>query len=303
VKPDAFAAVMATGIVSIAAKDHGWDIVSTVLATVGAVGLFVLMALCASTWRRESWSLRDLDTAIGLLTYVAACCVLAARFGEHRWAVFALGGMALQGWVSLLPFVLRGLWRLRWIGLRDHARGAWQLITVSTSGLVVALVATGNVFWPIVLWPLALGCYVLVAALVGWRAAADPSVRRDVPADHWILMGGAAIATLSGEHLHAALYPGPISDAVRVVTIVTWSVATVQIVPVAVVGWRRVIAWPAVFPLGMYGAATFAMAEETGWRALPEVSLAFTGVAFALWLVTAVRECASLYTRGGVSRT
>ena len=43
VKPDAFAAVMATGIVSIAARDHGWDVVSSVLAVIAAVLLPVLM--------------------------------------------------------------------------------------------------------------------------------------------------------------------------------------------------------------------------------------------------------------------
>jgi hypothetical protein len=102
-------------------------------------------------------------------------------------------------------------------------------------------------------------------------------------------MGGTAIATLAGDHLHAALYPGPIADAVRLVTIVTWVVATVQIVPLAVVGWRSVIAWPAVFPVGMYGTATFAMAQETGWPALREVSLVFTVIAVTLWLVTAWR--------------
>jgi Voltage-dependent anion channel len=303
VKPDAFAAVMATGIVSIAAQDHHWDVVSSVLAVIAAVLLPVLVVLCAGAWRRESWSLRDVETAVGLLTYVAACCVLAARFGEHEWVVLVLGGVALQGWVSLLPFVVSGLWRLRWVGLRDHAHGAWQLLTVSTSGLVIVFIAGGNVFWPFVLWPLALGCYVVVAVLVGWRAVSDPPTRRDVPADHWILMGGTAIATLAGEHLHEALYPGPIADAVRLVTIVTWLVATVQIVPLTLVGWRRVVAWPAVFPLGMYGTATYAIALETGWPALREVSLLFTCVALVLWLVTAARECASWYTHSRVSRT
>ncbi len=213
-RPDAFAAVMATGIVSIAARDHGWDVVSALLAATAAIGLPVLMVLSAGAWRRKSWSLRDVDTAVGLLTNVAACCVLAARFGGHQWLVVALGGMALLGWVSLLPFVIRGLWRLRWIGLRDRARGAWQLVSVSTSGLVIVCVAGGNVLWPFVLWPLAMGCYVLVAGLVGWRAVVDSSARRDVPADHWILLGGTAIATLAGEHLHAALHPEPIADTV-----------------------------------------------------------------------------------------
>ncbi|OBA84977.1 C4-dicarboxylate ABC transporter [Mycobacteriaceae bacterium 1482268.1] len=286
-RPDAFAAVMATGIVSIAAADHGVDRLSSVLAAIAVVGLVVLVVLCARTWRQESWSLRDVDTAVGLLTYVAACCVLAARFSEHRWPVLVLGGLALQGWVSLLPFVIRGLWRLRWVGLRNSARGAWQLVSVSTSGLAIVFLAGGNVLWPFVLWPLALCSYLAVAALVGWRAVSNPSARRNVPADHWILMGGTAIATLAGEHLHAALYPGPIADTVRAVTIVTWAVATVQIVPLVIVGWRAVIAWPAVFPLGMYGAATYAVAQETGWPALVTVSLVFTDVAVALWLVTA----------------
>lgn len=281
--------VMATGIVSIATADHGWVWVSAALGLVAAVALPVLMVWCAAVWRRESWSLRDVDTAVGLLTYVCACCVLAARFGEHRWVVIALGGMALQGWLSLLPFVIRGLWRLRWTGLRDGAHGGWQLVSVSTSGLAIVFVAGGSVFWPFVLWPLALVCWVVVSALVAWRAVCEPATFRRVPPDHWILMGGTAIATLAGAHLHAALYPGPIADAVRVVTIVTWGIASLQIVPLAIVGWRQVFAWPAVFPIGMYGAATYAMAGETGWLALRTVSLAFTCLALALWLLTLLR--------------
>jgi hypothetical protein len=60
-RPDAFAAVMATGIVSIAAAD------ATAIA-----------------WRRESWDLRDVDTAVGLLTYVAACAIERTTHGSWR---------------------------------------------------------------------------------------------------------------------------------------------------------------------------------------------------------------------------
>jgi len=78
VKPDAFAAVMATGIVSIAAADHGYRIVSQILLVIAAVALPVLVVLVAMTWRREAWEITDLDVALGLFTYVAACAVLAA---------------------------------------------------------------------------------------------------------------------------------------------------------------------------------------------------------------------------------
>jgi len=48
----------------------------------------------AIAWRRESWDLRDVDTAVGLLTYVAACAVLAARFAWELASV-ATSGLAI----------------------------------------------------------------------------------------------------------------------------------------------------------------------------------------------------------------
>jgi Voltage-dependent anion channel len=288
-RPDAFAAVMATGIVSIAAADHGVALVSVPLAVVAVVLLPVLMYGAAVAWKRDSWSLRELDTSVGLLTYVAACAVLAGRFATVEWAVLVFGALALTGWVSLLPLVIRDMWRERWTGLRNRARGAWMLASVATSGLAIVSVASGIVFWGLVFWVLALALYCVMAALVGWRALHDPAVRRDVPADHWILMGGTAIATLAGEHVHAALPSGPIADLVRVVTVVTWVLATVQLVPLACVGWHRVRDWPAVFPLGMYSAATYAVAGETHWPGLTTVSLVFLWIACALWLLTLPR--------------
>ncbi|MDT5079128.1 MAG: hypothetical protein QOJ80_3765 [Mycobacterium sp.] len=285
-RPDVFAAVMATGIVSIAAADHRVELVSVLLAVIAVVVLPVLVYGTAVAWKRNSWSLRDLDTTIGLLTYVAACAVLAGRFATSEFAVLVFGALALSGWVSLAPMVIRNMWRLRWTGLRDRAHGAWMLASVATSGLAIVCVAAGTVLWGLVFWVLALCGYCVLAGFVGWRAVHDPAVRRDVPADHWILMGGTAIATLAGVHVHAALPAGPIADVVRAVTIVTWSVATLQILPLACVGWRRICDWPAVFPVGMYSAATFAMAGETGWTGLSTASLVFFWIAFALWLLT-----------------
>lgn len=288
-KPDVFAAVMATGIVSIAAADHGVGFISLPLAVLGVIALPVLAGACAVAWKRDSWSLRDVDTAIGLLTYVAACAVLASRFAAYDWAVLVFGVAALLGWVVLLPNVIRNMWRLRWTGLRDRAHGGWMLVSVATSGLAIVSVAVGVVFLGFVFWVLGLAGYCVLAGLVGWRAVQYPAVRRDVPADHWILMGGTAIATLAGDHLHAELPVGPLAAAVLAVTIATWVLATLQLVPLACVGWRRVCAWPAVFPLGMYSAATFAMARELGWPPLSTVSLVFFWLAFTLWLLTLLR--------------
>jgi hypothetical protein len=289
IRPDVFAAVMATGIVSVAASDHGVDVVSGVLAAVAVVALPVLIYLSALAWKRDAWSIvGDLDTAMGLFTYVAACCVLATRFSGVPFVVLVFGGLALQGWLALTPLVARSVWRLRGVGLRDRARGGWELASVATSGLAIVCAAAGILFWAFAFWVLALVIYVFVTGLVCWRAAHEPAARRDVPPEHWILMGGLAIATLAGSHVHALLHPGPIASAVRVVTIVSWALASLWIVPLAIVGWRRMRDWPAVFPLGMYASATYAMADETGWSWLNGVSLAFLWIAFALWLAVAI---------------
>ncbi|MCK0172570.1 tellurite resistance/C4-dicarboxylate transporter family protein [Mycolicibacterium sp. F2034L] len=287
-KPDAFAAVMATGIVSVAAYDHGYRLISVALMLGAAVLLPVLVVAMLRTWRRDRWSLREIDVCFGLFTYVAACCVLATRLDEHRLAIFILLPLAIQAWLSLTPPAVRALWRAGWTGLRDRAHGGWELASVATSGLAMVFVAVGVLFWAVILWTLALAMYLFLTGLVAWRWAHDRAERRVRDPDSWIVMGAPAIATLAGEHLHHALAPGPFADGVRLVTIVTWVAATLWIPVLLALGLRRVDAWPAVFPLGMYSSATYAMAAETGWAALGVVSLGFCWIAFGAWLWTAV---------------
>jgi tellurite resistance protein TehA-like permease len=281
VKPDTFAAVMATGIVSIAASDHGFDVVSDVLIVLAAVALPVLIVAAASAWRRDSWAVTDLDVAIPLCTYIAACAVVAARLAEHRIVLWVLAGMALQGWLSLAPVMARRMWRER-SGLRDRAHGGWELVSVATSGLAILMADLKFVFSAVLFWAVAIFVYVMMTSLVVRRAlrAAMPP---DVAQPHiWILMGGAAIATLAGDHIHRAGL-----TAVWPVTVVTWIVATAWIPVLIYVCLKRRIGlgWAAVFPLGMYSSATYATAVETGWHWLTIVSLVFFWIALAAWLI------------------
>jgi hypothetical protein len=117
---------MATGIVSIAALDHGYGVISDVLIVLAAVALPVLIVAAAIVWKRESWQLTDLDVALGLCTYVAACAVAGARLADQRIVLWTLAGMALQGWLSLAPVVARRMWRDRG-GLCNRAHGGWEL--------------------------------------------------------------------------------------------------------------------------------------------------------------------------------
>lgn len=293
-KPDTFAAVMATGIVSIAALDHGYGFVSEVLIVLAAIALPMLIVAAASAWRRESWELGNLDVALPLCTYIAACAVVGARLAEYRIVLWALAGMALQGWASLAPVVARRLWRERGVSLRDRAHGGWELASVATSGLAILMADLQIVFLAMLFWAIALGVYLVMTGLIVWRAVNDRAAPELMQPDIWILMGGAAIATLAGDHIHKAglttIWP---------VTVVTWVVATAWIPPLvyACIRCRVGLAWAAVFPLGMYSSATYATAVETGWRWLTTVSLAFFWTAFAAWTVTTMHTLSRIGSR------
>ncbi len=174
-KPDAFAAVMATGIVSIAAVDHGYRAISDVLIVLAAVALPVLIVAAATAWRRESWDLTNLDVSLRLCTYIAACAVVGARLAEHRVVLWMLAGMALQGWLSLAPVVARRMWRDRGAGLRDRAHGGWELASVATSGLAIVSADLKIVFLAMLFWTIAIGVYLMMTGLIIWRAVHDPA--------------------------------------------------------------------------------------------------------------------------------
>jgi tellurite resistance protein TehA-like permease len=278
VRPDAFAAVMATGIVSIAAADHGFHGISVGLAVI-AVAVFAVLVIVATARLRPDFA--DLDVPFQLLTFVAACAVVGTRLS---W--WPLGVVGLLGWLVLMPMALRAMWRCRWTGLRDRARGGWELASVATSGLAIVTADLGLVGVAIGLLVVAICLYCVMTGLVLWRVAHEPSAPALFQPDMWILMGGAAIATLAGDHIHRAG-----CEDIRPVTMVTWIVASlwIPVLAAASVRLRDGNWWAAVFPLGMYSSATFATAVETGWQPLMTISVVFLWIALAAWLLTCLR--------------
>ncbi|CAJ1496217.1 tellurite resistance/C4-dicarboxylate transporter family protein [[Mycobacterium] burgundiense] len=288
--PDVFAVVMAAGIVSIAALDHTHRWVSAGLALFAAGALPVLMVLAAHGWRHRALDLADVDVVLRLFTFVAAGAVLATRFGGS-WVVWPLAAMALSAWMSLLPVLLRRMRRVGWPGLRDRARGAWELASVGTSALAIVFADLRMMFPALLFWVLALLIYGFMTALILLRTGHERLDREGFQPDSWILMGALAIATVAGVHIHAQ-WP---TEVVQHATVVTWLVATLWIPALmlfAVRGVRTQVPvpsawWAMVFPLGMYSSATFALWKEVGWGWLHPVSQAFFWTALAAWLTVA----------------
>jgi tellurite resistance protein TehA-like permease len=301
VRPDVFAAVMATGIVSIAAADHGYHRISVALLLLAAVGLPVLAAVAVAAWRRAPLDLSEPEIPVQLLTFVAACAVVGSRLSWSPYVHRSLAVIGLLAWLVLLPMAVRAMWRHRWTGLRDRARGGGELVSVATSGLAIMAADLAMPGPAVGLLAIALCLYVAMTALVLWRASHDPAAPELLAPDMWILMGAVAIATLAGDHIHAAGVAG-----IRAVTVVTWVVATAWIPPLTLIGLQRIrrrrelapgMWWAAVFPLGMYSSATFATAVETGWRSLVTVSLVFLWIALAAWTATLVGLAGKIFTR------
>ncbi len=274
-RPDAFAAVMATGIVAIATQDHGFERVSAILAAVSVV-LFAVLVVAAVARLRPDFG--DIDVPIQLLTFVAACAVVATRL--NWWPLSVVG---LVGWLALMPLVFRDMWRHRWTCLRDRARGGGELVSVATSGLAIVAADFGFVHVALGALALAICLYCVMTILVLWRVAHDPGAPALYQPDMWILMGGAAIATLAGDHIHHAGV-----EEIWPVTVVTWIVASawIPVLVAASVRLRDGNWWAMVFPLGMYSSASYATAVEMGWQWLTALSLTFMWIALAAWLVT-----------------
>ena len=314
--PDAFAAVMATGILSVTAEDHQYRWLSVALAVVGIIVFVVIAAMMAvrtAVLKRFPYDLHDPDVVVRLFTFVAACAVLGARLEAHPAETWTFAAMAWLAWLLLAPLAVRSQWRYRWIGLRDRAHGVWEMTSVGTSGVAIVtahmVLLTGSrvlLAVGIAMLFLAIGAYCLSTWLIVWRAAAAPDDDIWRP-DNWILMGGLAIATLAGDRLYRAALTVLSGDwlvhELRTLTVVTWVVATLWIPPLVYVTvrhfhWRFSGAWWAmVFPLGMYSTATFAMLTETKWRPFWLVSQASFWIALVSWSVVAAAAAVVLIRR------
>jgi len=311
--PDAFAVVMATGIVSVAAHDHAYPRIAIPLAVIASIAFVLLAAgLIVRVLARPASAfgeIRDPDVALRMFTFVAACAVLGVVFVDHTAAVWVLGAAALAGWLVLVPLAIRDVRARPRAELRDHAHGAWLLPSVATAGLATTAADLAHTGTLVVLgtlaWVLAIVVYVVGAWLIVWRALAAPFVPDEVTPDSWILMGALAIATLAGDHLLSATDRVGgldwLAALLRPATLAVWILAALWI-PLLLYAevWRvdqragslhfAGVWWSAVFPLGMFASASAATALTLHLRSLSTISLVFFWIAATVWLLVAVGQ-------------
>ncbi|MEO6925786.1 MAG: tellurite resistance/C4-dicarboxylate transporter family protein [Rhodanobacter sp.] len=318
--PGSFALVMATGIVSIDASQHGMSTLARVLFGVNATAFVLLILLTALRLARARQEMlndfRSPARGAGFLTFVAASCVLASQclLVVHRpgWAIAltVLGGVS---WICLLYLLLLAIITgQRKPDFRRSINGGWLVAVVSTQSLAVALTllvayggatpAQGWLFAALCLYLVGAALYLILITLIFYRLLFLPLAAAGFTPPYWINMGALAITTLAGSllvlHAPAQLPLGDLVPFVKGFTLFFWATATWWIPLLAILElWRHglrhvrlryeVDDWDIVFPLGMYTVGTNALAQALNLDLLQPVSDIGVYISLLAWVLVA----------------
>ena len=311
--PGYFALVMATGIIAIGAKQQKIDWLANSLYVVAAGAFAVLVVLfvarLALYTKRLVADLTSHAKGFSFLTIVAGTNVLASASAIiHGWWTLAeiLWWCSLPLYVILLyTALISDVLRHDKPGLGAGINGSWFLLTVGTESVAVfgALLLGHHpsdflAFMCIAAFCLGLVLYLIVMTMVFLRWTFQPLEPTEADPPAWIAAGAVAITVLAGSNLLGTRAVSPRVDRlgplIEGLVTLAWATATFWFpVMVAIGVWRHIARkvplryhpsyWALVFPLGMYGVATFKMRAVTKLDQLewaPKITLA---VALTAW--------------------
>ncbi len=291
--PAYFALVMATGVVSIAARDFGLAVLATGLFAFNLAAYVVLACLTALRLiRYPELFFADMTDHLrgpGFFTAVAGSCILGSQFllmtrSLAAATVFLAVGTAL--WVGLTYTIFTAFTVKRdKPPLEKGLTGAWLIAVVATQSIafLAALIASE---WPqplrlelnffaLSMWLWGGMLYIWIISLIFYRYTFFAFSPSDLAPPYWINMGAMAISTLAGARLVQNTPDAPFLASLlpflKGFTVFYWATGTWWIPMLLVLGvWRHLIRrfplrydplyWGAVFPLGMYTVATKQMA-------------------------------------------
>ncbi|WP_066167401.1 tellurite resistance/C4-dicarboxylate transporter family protein [Gordonia hydrophobica] len=314
--PAYFGMVMATGIVSIAAKAQHWDVLSTVLFAIAGVAyaVLVLMNLARLLRFRQvvALDLRVPTRTFGFFTIVAATGVLGSRVmldGQLAAAVVFLAVTA--GLWLVLGYLLPPLAFSTGASESqlERADGTWFLWVVATQSVAVLAAAvqphvdTGRAqlaLLAVLCWSVGVFLYVAVALFVASRVFIHQLRPGELSGAYWIAMGATAITVVAGANI-AGMADAPIlrvtQSTIEAGSVIFWAFGTWLVPPLLFAGYWRHIRhrvplsydisfWSIVFPLGMYGVGSRQLGTVNDIPLLDTIGHVEIWVAVVAWALT-----------------
>lgn len=326
--PAYFSVVMATGIVSIGAWRLGYTWLAYGLFALNVVVfalLWVLYVLRLVRYRQRFFAdLCDHLKGVGFFTMVAGTGVLGSQcvlLFEHIAAAVALWVLAIVMWV-LLTFSIFAVFTVKEHkpSLDKGINGGWLLAVVATQAIAAlsALLAAhvGEAyqlqlnFLALSMWLWGGMLYIWLMSLIFYRYNFFELHPQDLSPPYWINMGAMAISTLVGALLGINAMDAPflqtLEPFIKGFTVFYWATGTWWIPMLVVLGfWRYVykrsplsfdpLYWGGVFPLGMWAASTFEMAELFGLHFLRPLTDLMFWVAVTAWVVVCCGQLRAMW--------
>ncbi len=319
--PAYFALVMATGIVSIAARDFDLPALALALFAFNLAAYAALVLLTGLRMLRYPRlffaDMTDHRLGPGFFTAVAASCILGTQLLllAHSLAgatLFFILGIAL--WLGLTYTIFTAFTvKQHKPPLEEGINGAWLIAVVATQSIAVlaSLIAR---HWPqpyrlefnffaLSMWLWGGMLYIWVISLIFYRYSFFPFSPGDLTPPYWINMGAMAISTLAGarlvENTPDAPFLASLLPFLKGFTVFYWATGTWWIPMLLVLGvWRHIVQrfplrydplyWGAVFPLGMYTVATREMAAALDLPFLAPLLVVAFAAALAAWTLAFV---------------
>ena len=317
--PAYFSMAMATGIVSIAAHLTGMELFGRLLVGLNVViyailAMMTLARICFFPWSFLQ-DLSDHNRGVGFFTTVAGTAVVGSQFvilfgavgiGKVFWAVAAALWLVFN-YAVFAAFTIKEYKP----SLAEGIHSGWLVGVVATQS--VSLLGaqllpafpgdSGRIqmFISLVLWLCGGMLYIWMISLIFYRYTFFRLSPKDLMAHYWINMGAMAISTLAGTLLIKNSAGIPLLEAMvpfmKGFTLFYWATATWWI-PMLVIlavwrhGYKKLkpkydpLYWGMVFPLGMYTACTFRLAQVTNLDFIFWIPRYFVFIAIAAWLLT-----------------
>jgi tellurite resistance protein TehA-like permease len=258
--------------------------------------------------------LLDHGRSVGFFTIVAASCVLGNQFvvvGSRPNLAIALWILGITLWAIVTYSILAILTvKASKPTLADGINGGWLVAVVAAQSVAVlgGLVAPHlqsardvALYFTLMMWLGGGMLYIWIIALIFYRYTFFPLEPQQLTPPYWVNMGAMAVSTLAGAVLALNAAHSPLLTRLHPfilgLTLMFWATATWWIPLLLVLGvWRHVmrrvsltydvVYWSAVFPLGMYTAATHRLAQVTEQPFLDIIPRYCVFIALAAWALT-----------------